>query len=312
MYLHQVIQYLCWAYYMIDIIEADLAWLAGIVDAEGSIDLSRKRCKRGKYTVTVRIARMRIKTCDMVVVPRIAAWFNVMVSKHAPINTLHSESSTVTIAGRRLREFLPIIIPHLYIKQPQAKIALDALNIKAGKATPYSLAESIAWDELYNKMRELNSDGRQAPIDNQPRDHQFSWAWLAGLVDGDGSITVGRFGIGGRTRKPVLKISLTHRPTIKYLASVLGRAELKSGGGVGNKRLTTSIRLMSNDLLRILPEIVPYLAIKGRHAELALQIARLRVTMPGGQWNHPNVAIARQLLDQLDMINSMSKKSRRS
>lgn len=290
-----------------DIPETDLQWLAGIVDSEGSIDLRYANAKRDGYQVQTRVARMRIKTCDLVIVPRVANWVGTNTSTKPQKNTNHTSYTTTTICGGRLRALLPMLIPHLYTKQPQASLVLEALNIKAGQATIYSASEAERWDNLYHQVATFNKDGVFAEPDTCARSHRFSWPWLAGFVDGDGTITASKF---TRNYKPVLKISLAHLPTITYLAKQLGRGELSSGGGKGNKRPTRAIRLMSNDLLRVLPEIIPYLAIKKKQAELALEIVELRSRIPNGQHDHPNVARAKLLIRELNTLNAVSRKSR--
>lgn len=283
------------------IVESDLQWLAGIIDSEGSIELRYSKCKRKGYSIAVRVARMRIKMCDRLAVPRVAR-----IIDRGYQNNEYAQS--VCVIGGSLRRLLPQLIPYLYTKQPQAKLVLQALDIKAGEATTYLTEESLVWDSLFKKVAVLNKRGLAAEIDTYQRTHTFSWPWLAGFVDGDGTIMLGKF---GRIIKPILKISLAHLPTISYLAEKLGRGELSSGGGKGNKRSIRAIRLMSNDLLQVLPEIIPYLVVKKKHAELALEIVRLRAAVPNGQHNHPNILAAKELVNSLAALNAISKKSRR-
>ena len=248
---------------------------------------------------------MRIKTLDKLIVPKI----RVLLGK--PVST-EQHLLDIKIASGELRALLPLLIPHLYTKQPQARYVLEALNIKSGQNTVYTEEESRHWHVCFEKVSALNRRGKRAIIDLEPRDHNFSWPWFAGMIDGDGSILNAYFGQRKcRTLKPILKVSLTHILTIDYLRTQLGVGSLCGGGGKGNKRPVKTIRLMAEKQHEILPQIIPHLVLKREQAELALQIVQLRRTLSSGVRQGPEIDKIKDLLCKLDTLNALSGKSRR-
>lgn len=264
----------------------ELKWLAGIIDSEGSFSISLRVSERYKMGAKCHI--LKIITTDSVIVPKICAMFNSPMFLKQPSGEAKSVANGVAFTGFKLRSLLPLIIPYLYIKQPQSKIMLKAINIKNGESSPYTMEENRLWDSLKNAMTELNLRGKDAPLDIIERDHQFTWPWVAGLVDGDGSIYVDKClrrykgKISGETNRPTLKITLAHPKTIEYLCDKFNINSLKAGKVRGNRRLTTSMRLLFKNLSRILPKIEPYLVLKREKAKLAMRICGLRESLTSG------------------------------
>ena len=276
----------------------ELQWIAGVIDAEGSIEMYKQIAKRKYCRVLTRKSRIRISTTDNTIIPRVASILGITYTG------VDSYRKLISIHSRQCRELLLKITTYLYLKQPQAIILLRAMTIKNGNNTPYSKDEADHWNELYHKIRLLNMRGKEAPIDDYQRNHKFSWPWLAGLIDGDGTVTNTKFGPQGCTLKPVIKISLTNLKTIEYLSDKLNIKSLCSGGGKGNKRKTRAIRFMSNNIYNIAPKIIPFLTLKKERVELALEIVKLRREIPNGQYNHPNVQKVKELLQQINKLNN--------
>jgi len=277
--------------------DVELQWIAGVIDAEGSIEMSTQRAKRMSYIVIIRRHRIRISTTDNIIIPKIAKLLNRNFADN-------NYRKTITINSNQCKKLLIKLLPYLYIKQPQAKLLLKAMSIKDGKNTPYTIKENNQWAYICDKVQKLNMRGKYAPIDNYQRNHTFSWPWLAGLIDGDGTITNSEFGPRNCcTIKPIVKISLTNLKTIEYLSKQLNIKSLPSGGGKGNKRITRAIRLMSNNIYNIIPNILPFLTLKKERALLAFEIVRLRREIPNGQNNHKNIVKVKELINKLDILN---------
>jgi len=289
----------------------DIKWLCGVIDAEGSFSLSYARGKRGGHYCRIRTCRLRISTTDNIIIPKICDILRRHITESVSRNKNHSNRLSVNVIGGMLRQLLPDLIPHLYTKQPQAILTLAALDIKCGSNTPYSDSESQEWHLHYSRVNELNRRGKKAVDDNEPRSHIFSWPWLAGMVDGDGTIINACFGKNKCTIKPVLKIALAHLLTIEYLKTQLNVGSLRGGGGKGNRRPIRTIRLMAEKQREILPKIIPYLRLKREQAEVALEIAIIRHSVPNGTRLHQGTARIKQLLNKLDELNASSGKSRR-
>jgi hypothetical protein len=283
----------------------EIQWLCGVIDAEGSFILTYAKAERKRHCCKIRRCYLKILTTDSIIIPKVC---EILKCHYQP----RPSKLSVRITGSQLRLLLPKLIPYLYTKQPQAKLALAALNIKNGQNSFYSEAESQLWHSYYKKVRQLNQVGKKAINDVEPREHIFSWPWLAGMTDGDGTIINGRFGLGGHSIKPIYKISLAHLLTIDYLGGQLGVGSLRSGGGKGNKRPLRAIRLMADKQREILPKIIPYLQLKREQAEIALKIAMLRHSLPPGtnRLDSDTGDKIKILLSELDRLNASSGKSR--
>jgi len=170
---------------------------------------------------------------------------------------------------------------------------------------------------IIDKMRTLNARGFGVPDELEPRRHQFSPAWLAGLVDGDGCISVGAWKFrrrDGRKHtliKPYLKISLAHIKTIEYLSSVFNVGVLKSGKELScgtRRRKMRAVRILPEKLSIWLPKLIPHLRLKRRQAELALEIIRLRNSRTNdGFLDHVHTGRVSALCSELKKLNRRKK-----
>lgn len=266
-----------------------LAYIAGIIDSEGSIELRYR--KDG-----VRCYRIRIKMCDNIILPQIAKWIGCgYINKRT-----YSYISLSKIAGTDL---LSKIYNYLYTKQPRADLFLKASSIK-NINTSYNDDEKYKWDKCFKDLKILNQRGFNAIYeDDYHRDHKFSWSWLAGLIDGDGSIYVGKWKIGERIiRKPVLQLSMTNHNTIDYISDVIKQKAVNTSEKRKTRRKAKTIRILPTKMIDILPNLIPYLLLKKELAEIALEICELRSEIPNGQYNHKNVKIVNDKLNIMEGI----------
>jgi hypothetical protein len=151
-------------------------------------------------------------------------------------------------------------------------LCFRAINIKTVNEQ-YSYEEDQLWDSLFDEVRHLNKVGTGGGNGVFVNSHVFHWAWLAGLIDGDGSIFAARF---GRCQKIVCKLSLTNHYVIDYIGDKVGR-QTRCDKVRGNRRVTKSIRFLSNDLINLLPKVIPFLVLKRSLAQLAYRIISLRM-----------------------------------
>jgi hypothetical protein len=98
---------------------------------------------------------------------------------------------------------------------------------------------------------------------------QTDWAYLAGLIDGEGSIYATKEGI-------VLSVTMTSQPVIAWLGLHF-RGKVYASRRNPPRRDVWSWRLMrGTDLLAVLEHARPFMRVRGQQADLALEYLRAR------------------------------------
>lgn len=121
-------------------------------------------------------------------------------------------------------------------------------------------------------------------------------AYVAGIVDGEGTITLTKTH-RGENRRPIVSISSTERPLLEYVQLVIG------AGRITNKRRSRAHHsasftfvISSRNALTLLLQIAPYLhTYKLDRANLLLR-DYLRVTPRNGHYT-PSLRLARQAFE---------------
>jgi len=121
-------------------------------------------------------------------------------------------------------------------------------------------------------------------------------AYVAGIVDGEGTITLTRFH-RGENRRPVVSISSTERPLLEYVRQVIG------AGRITNKRRSRAHHsvsfvyvVSSRNALELLSQIGSFLrTYKAERTSLLLAEYR-RVTPRNGRYS-PALQVARSAFE---------------
>ncbi len=156
-------------------------------------------------------------------------------------------------------------------------------------------------------------------------------SWLAALIDGEGTVMLVRHAIGAaakaRGRKVLgyrlrVEISNTHRGLLEAVADRtgvkrVGTRNLKSIPG--RKSVCYVWRANATELRWLLPQLIPYLIVKRRQAELLLAAMVLKDEMApvaGRKWDFFDRAKRRAQQAQVESIaadiNDLNRKGRRS
>jgi hypothetical protein len=110
-------------------------------------------------------------------------------------------------------------------------------------------------------------------------------AYVAGVIDGEGTVTLVRMH-RGENRRPVVSISNTERPLLEHIQGVVGT------GRITNKRTTAAHHtpsfayvLSSRGAIALLEQIVPYLrTYKAQRARMLVESYR-QVTPRNGRYD---------------------------
>lgn len=146
-----------------------LAYLAGIIDGEGSIGITKVTPKR--YTNPRYTARIMLANVNKEVMELFANTFGGTISEErVPNRQLIYRWRKV--GNPITKEVLTKLYPYLIIKKPQATAVLEFLNTV--KATGFQRNQGVPIEELqrredfYLKLKELNTVG--APATTNRRD----------------------------------------------------------------------------------------------------------------------------------------------
>ena len=102
------------------------------------------------------------------------------------------------------------------------------------------------------------------------------WPWLAGFIDGEGTLQVWRHDNGGYIGyRPNLSITNNSRETLEFIESVLGAGGIRRGD-----RKVWHYVVTANTLRSVLPKILPFLRVKKRQAELLQEYLDLTLKKP--------------------------------
>ena len=123
------------------------------------------------------------------------------------------------------------------------------------------------------------------------------WAYLAGIVDGEGHLSIAAHISPGKTYvlRPTLEIGNTDKQLIDFCYKLLG-CRGKIGVYTKNRQtLYYNCRLYSRDLEKPLQKLLPYLICKKSVANLALRFINLHQRYKG--YSTEEIQIANQVRD---------------
>lgn len=139
------------------------AWLAGLIDGEGSIMLVRR--KSGHWRPVVSIANTDLRLMEALQ-ERIGGG-RVYMHRLQPQHNHKRTSYTWRMTSAEMRIWLPRAMPWLVCKREQAELLLEALEIKAGQRPVVgrqSVRGTERMDGLALAIKTLNRKGREVVL----------------------------------------------------------------------------------------------------------------------------------------------------
>lgn len=112
---------------MNNIPDTTLAWLAAIIDGEGSVMLTNKKTKNGGLSYR---ARIKVSNTDYRMMQALVdkTGINRIFGRRRQPNLNHKDYYEWTMEAGELRGWLPLLIPWLICKQEQATLLLEYLT----------------------------------------------------------------------------------------------------------------------------------------------------------------------------------------
>ena len=160
------------------------AWLAALIDGEGSIMLTRRAYARGSRLYSSPNPHFRavvsIYNTDQRLMKALVEKTGIdRVYKHTrqPKENQKKTSYSWRLVATEIREWLPLVMPWLVCKAEQATLLLEALDITSKltpiKGQPYLNSSQqmpliLRRDEIAKQISMLNRKGRESLVERRP------------------------------------------------------------------------------------------------------------------------------------------------
>lgn len=161
----------------------DIAYLAGIIDAHGSISIQKasktkkygkgKSCTNVYYALKVSISGTKTEPHELAV-----SLFGGSISSHQPDNIKYKRQYQWNVSGTTAKEFLNAVIPYLRVKKMQGIIGVNFQDLLEKQRSillhtqkpPYKVNDQMTNERilLYNMLTNLNEPkNRRKYLPNQ-------------------------------------------------------------------------------------------------------------------------------------------------
>lgn len=249
----------------------DIAYAAGLFDAEGSVSINERQRKHNPYPHPCYQLQVNLTSVYWPVLNWFKNNFGGCISrdkrKKKPCFQWGTRSNIAA-------DFLQEIILDLRIKRLQVELALEFQEKQGKNKGYYQVTTELSQyrRQLKNQIETLNYNSPFRKFSDENR-----IAYIAGLLDGDGFIFISACKPHGFSPVHYLRIgvSICNQSIIIWLRSNLGglaQIEKKHSGWGDKPRSQWTIG--RNRAENILKQILPYLRIKKPQAELALQFQK--------------------------------------
>ena len=161
--------------------ETEIKYLAGLMDADGSIMFHFSKYKDDRYNVSVKLVLQQSLSIDKdgQYIDWLSSYggFKQFVKVATATNPNWSDATRWTVTSlKELNMIVPRLAKHMVIKAKHFQAMLDKLNSIHGK--------SVSSVEM-NELKEFAKISRKNVGPLKPKKHP-TWAWIAGYIDGDG------------------------------------------------------------------------------------------------------------------------------
>lgn len=259
--------------------ESLVKYLAGLLDADGSLSLSFKhdQNRKGRYFIGL---QLRLAASDAVdrhgfvqSLPELT-WMGT-TSRYGP---QHQYITWAVSKRRDLEMLLPRLIKHMVIKAKHWQWLLDVWRLARSENKTCSLRQREALTEASKESRQF----RTGPV--RAKNHP-TWAWLAGYLDGDGwySYTSGVYNGYRQWRMEVGAVAhINDIGVLEFLQRSFG-GRIKDHGQSDNVKVwKRSLGYQNRSFaLRFLPNLAKHSRLKRHKIDAIIHHHRQRLSVPG-------------------------------
>lgn len=253
--------------------DIDLAWCAGIIDGDGCISISKNH---KTYTLNLIVGMTHEETIKVLKfilkLGSITLSLKQLNCKDCYFYNLYADNAAKII------EFLS---PYLFTKKEQVLIA------KEFEKHCLKQKDVIMGEILYEEMSILNKKGKQivqkeliSESDWLPLWKDIDFAWVAGIIDSEGSIQIRKVKHHYKLR---LSVKMTHLQTLVKLKQILKVGETYKNPIESNPKWKDAFQYVASgkNVLRAIKLIFQYLRTKKEQALVALEFGEKCLYNPG-------------------------------
>lgn len=268
------------------ITDEQAAYIAGLIDGEGCIKITKERRKKAHwsdtYTYAVTVCNSNLEILQWL---RQVTGFGRISPKSQKKDRNWKQTYDWELLHGEIPIFLNRISKYLRVKLTQAELVLEYIRdceFGAGSGI-VSDSISIRREVIYGEMRLLNARGpiiyEKETIENSNvLTSEEQSAYIAGFVDGEGHISLGRALRNNNTHYfyPCVKITSTDKKILEWLHKVNGFGIIytKSKERLHIWKQAYDWNVQLEYVYRFLGSLVKYLRIKQLQAELVLEYFR--------------------------------------
>jgi hypothetical protein len=269
---------------------SDLEWLAGLCDAEACFFTNMHKTRVNNVVTSFQIGLVRhdvMKDARRLLSEIVG---EAIPELHVrPATKTQREFYSLTVAAKtQVLRITETLSPRLYGKRAEALIERDILGRSVVDhqyaATERDrelcdLSHRIKKGEVHQKARVAELLGVSCVGAGTP-----TAAWMAGMLDGDGSVFIARgtAGSGNVYHQNNVNISssdvsaitaLREAVACRYAVTALAARPVKGGA-----RPNHGFNIVADEIERFLVDLRPYLRVKGAEADVMIDVCRGRMT----------------------------------
>jgi len=245
--------------YRLELSNIECAYLAGIVDADGSISVSR--ITSGRRYPTYRVV---VEVCNQS--KELIEWLRSKFPKYNLRMTRRGVYIFTIYHIGLLWHLLPKLTARLVLKQRQGELALRALELKYKYWRTTSKRYYEEMNQIHLEVSRLNRGERliaerleNTHYDDAPEEELY--AYLAGVLDGDGAVSINKHG------RVTIHLSTVSKGYALWLRDRIDESEVYYLESTGVWTVVLTHEYLA---LELLEKLSPYIIVKRKRIETIL------------------------------------------
>lgn len=254
-----------------------MSYVAGLTDTDGYIGLVRMFDKViGSFRYQERVTIAQIDPSALIEIKKA---FGGSFRKRKPQSVRCAPCWDWSLGSEEAVRFCKSILPYLRVKHKQAEMLIEyrtTIRARGHEVTdPFSLVDRTG---LYDAIKYLNNPKIFVPRNPYPEYiPDLDFCYLAGAVDGDGSISIGMKTPSKESSRAttmyyeMVYLSGCHDEIPNLLYHYFGGSLIKSAPNPSTGTIMWKWRVERQKAIKCLRELTPHLIIKRTQADLVLK-----------------------------------------